>query len=312
MVMSKLRFFILSGTALLLALALVPATARAEDTGCPVGKSGHQITRSPSGRCDVDETPPSPQTQRVTAAKKAAAEAYAAYKDGTASQQQFDAALNRLEAVAGVPPKNTTKGSGIFAYGYVGVSSKAQINYYYCGPATAQDILSYLGPTTSNKYDTVTGAYDAFNGDDTHDQTNLANSFWLATDMYGGTNWGDAYMPFTLNGWHGGSWYVGANSYNLSSSAAWSDVDFDTNYGHPVAENIYYGESTYYPDGFTPRLEGYQHWDVIYQTFSASGAQWASVAQPWPYPGAGTRTPYQTWSWSNVWKAIAANYGIVW
>jgi hypothetical protein len=249
----------------------------------------------------------------VSTAKEAAVAAYEAYKSGNGTEQRLDAALNRLTAVAGDVPRMSTKGvGGPSPYGFVSVSSEAQINSYYCGPATAQDILWYLGPMTSYNYDTVTGAYDTFNGNDTHDQGILANAYWLATEAHGGTNWGPYYMPFTLNGWHGGGWYVGTNSANLTSSSAWSDVDFDTNYSHPVAENVFYGSSTYYPAGFTPSQSGYQHWDVLYQTFSAYGAQWAGIAEPWPYPGAGTRTAYQSQTWSNVWSAINANHGIVW
>lgn len=288
-----------------------PPKARA-DNGCPIGKSGHQIQRSKLGRCDLDETPPSARDLEILAAKQDAAEAYASNVAGTGSTQQLTAALSRVEAVTGERSRPTTARSGPVAYGYVGVSSEAQINWYFCGPATAQDILWYLGPTTSYNLDSVTGVHDSFDYTDSHDQNILANDYWLATVKNGGTNWGNLYMPFTLNGWHRGGWYVGTDSANLTSSGAWIDVDFDTNNGHPVAENVYYGSSTYYPSGFTPSYSGYYHWDVLYQTFTVSGAQWAGIAEPWPYPGAGTRTPYQSQTWSDIWSAISANHGIVW
>jgi hypothetical protein len=276
---------------------------------CPVGKWGHQLERSPLGDC-VDNTPASPEAEKISAAKEAAAEAFAVSKSDEKARGDLDAVLNKLEMLTSEEIRSTTVGDGFQTLGYVGVNSRAQVNSYYCGPATAETILWYLGPGTSSSYDTVTGAYDSFNYSDSHDQGLMANYFWLATDNYSQTYWGDPYMPFTLNGWHGGGWYESAASSGLTSLSAWNDVDFDTNHGHPVAENVVYGSSTYFPAGFSSGTT-YYHWDVIYATNSPAQSS-VGIAEPWPYPGAGTRTAYQTQSWSNVWDAISSWHGIVW
>lgn len=168
--------------------------------------------------------------------------------------------------------------------------------------------LRYLGPTTSVKYDTGTQAYDTLNGDLNHDQPILANSFWLATDTYQQTYWGDAYMPFTLNGWHGGIWYESAASASTTSSQAWGWVDFDMNYTHPIAENPVYRSTTFYPPGFTSG-QTYYHWDTI---MGDNSSFQTGIAQSWPYAGAGTRTPYYWEPWYLQWSAISANQGFVW
>lgn len=184
------------------------------------------------------------------------------------------------------------------------VPSYAQYTSYYCGPATAEDILGYLGPSTSQTYDTVTGAYDSMTGTISHDQPILANNFWLWTDTNGGTNWGDPYMPLTLNNWRGSFWYQGTQSSSLNESQAWIDVDSDMNLSHPIAENVLYSSSTYLPPGF-PSGQNYYHWDVI---FGDDSSFQAGIAQPYGNP----RTAYYWEPWANQWSAIAANHGIVW
>ena len=49
-----------------------------------------------------------------------------------------------------------------------------------------------------------------------------------------------------------------------------------------------------------------------FERIEDSGAQFASIAEPWPNPGNGSRTAYQSQAWTNIWRAISANHGIVW
>jgi hypothetical protein len=242
--------------------------------------------------------------QKVILAKQAAEDAYAAFKAGTGSQQQLDAAESRLYAVTGEPVPPKSQGLSTFA-AILGLTSFAQTTSYYCGPATAMDILWYLGPHRSYAFDTTTGAYDWIVGTPATDQHILANAFWLATDQYGGTNWGNAYMPFTLNSWRASAWYVGANSSGLTSVSAWQKIDADMNVAHPVAENVLYGPSTYSPPGFTSGIT-YLHWDVIHGDNTSFQVK---IAQPWPQ-GTGYGNDYYE-PWGIQFPAIAANHGIV-
>jgi hypothetical protein len=232
------------------------------------------------------------------------AAALAALKAGTGSQNDADIALAQLVKVTGesvVAPKTTAGPSPLTAT--LSVPSYAQYTNYYCGPATAQDILRFLGPTTSRTYDTVTHAYDVVNGNTSHDQPILANAFWLNTSPINGTYWGDPYMPLTLNNWHGSYWYQSTASGNLTQSQAWIDVDSDMNLNHPIAENVLYSASTYLPPGFPSGT--YLHWDVI---FGDNSSFQAGIAQPYGNP----RTPYYWEPWATQYSAIHANHGIVW
>lgn len=193
-----------------------------------------------------------------------------------------------------------------------------QVNSYYCGPASIDSMLWYFGDIvnsqylTSATYDTVTGAYDQITGTDATDQTLLANFFWLATDYYGGTNWGTQYMPFTLNGWRGDSWYIQAAGPYLGGALTQSqylvDVQYDVDRGYPLTQNVRYNSSSFIPDGFAPG--DYEHWDTVYGHFY-SGAQYVQVGQVYASPNY-TFYPYQNIELSRQWNAIAIHHGIVW
>lgn len=285
-----------------------PTNAMAAEP-CPVGKGGVQLTRLPDGSC-ADTSPPTAEEAKILATKQTAARIHEAFQDGRATAAQSDEAFKHVMEITG-ESRVARRGGGVSINGYVGVTSKQQINGYYCGPATAQTILWYLGPITSVEYDSVTGGYDSLNGNEYSDQPILANYHWLATDRYGGTYWGSPYMPYTLNRWRGSGWYVGVASPgaegSLTQSQAGSDINYDTSYGYPVAENTLYSGSSYYPPGFT--VGGYyQHWDTVYYY----GGGTIAIAQPWPYPGAGSRTAYYSRDWNGHWWAIYYGHGIVW
>jgi hypothetical protein len=285
-------------------------TASGEDSGdaCPAGKLGNKMVRAASGVC-VDEAPPPASIQAAQEAKETAVSTYRAFKRGSASEAELNGAVTMAEAAAKTGAPRTLKkglGAGVLS-GYVGVQSFYQINWYYCGPATAQNILRYLGP--SSAWNPELDYWETLNSNPYNDQPILAGHYWLATDTYGGTNWGYWYMPFTLNTWHGGGWYVALNAWETDYWDAWWKIDFDVSHGHPVAENILYATWTYFPAGFASGY--YEHWDTLYATNSPDYSS-VGMAQSWPYPGAGTRYPYQTQSWDNVWLAISSWAGIVW
>lgn len=99
-----LRLYLTIVIALALAVAtLVPTVPSAlADSGCPIGKSDHQLTRDQAGRCVIDNTPPTAAEQEISAAKEAFAHTYAAYRDGSASRASYYAALTRVEIATGV------------------------------------------------------------------------------------------------------------------------------------------------------------------------------------------------------------------
>jgi hypothetical protein len=278
-----------------------PATALGEGGSCPVGKFGHQLVRSAQGDC-IDDTPLSAKMREVADAKTAAEKAYASYRSGKGTKAELDAAETRLSEVSG--EKVATAGVAPLAAS-LSVTPFKQINSYYCGPATAMVLLWYLGPHQSVNVDPATGVRDWLFKTPAHDEPILANWYWLATDQYGGTNWGTAYMPFTLNTWRSSSWYVQVDSFNLDGSTAWLAIDYDMNHAHPVAENVVYRSSTYFPPGFSSGTE-YQHWDTVKSDDSSFNV---GIAQSWP-AGTGVGTTY-TKPWGVHWPAIQQWHGLV-
>lgn len=188
-----------------------------------------------------------------------------------------------------------------------------QINEYYCGPATVQSILAFLGPevsATKNHW----GVHDRLTGDPHIDQPMLASDFWLATDKYHGTMWGDAYIPFTLNAWRGTDWYVASGTPrvggNLTKEMALAAIKFDTDRGYPIAENVLYSPQTYYPAGFWPGVT-YMHWDTVYGHYEENGQQMVQIGQTYGGPGLPYER-YQSVPWDVHWPAIGEWHGIIW
>ena len=188
-----------------------------------------------------------------------------------------------------------------------------QINEYYCGPATVQTILSFLGPEVSATKNHG-GVHDRLTGAPYIDQPMLASDFWLATDKYHGTMWGDNYVPFTLNAWRGTDWYVAWGTPRvggtLTKEGALAAIKFDTDRGYPIAENVIYSPKTYYPAGFWPGVT-YMHWDTIYGHYMEGDRQMVQIGQTYGGPGL-PYEQYQNVPWDVHWNAIGEWHGIVW
>lgn len=309
-------------TFVIIALAVVMTPAAAQTGTCPVGKDGHALT-SVAGQC-VDETPLTPSQQAVLNLKNRAAQAYQAYLDGRGSLAAAQATVANAANAAGVEaPVLSSAASG--SYGGVhpltalSYSPFEQINGNYCGPATAESMLYYQAQRdsahyTSSDYDTVTGAYDTISGTSSSDQPLLANSFWLATDKYGQTYWGTPYMPFTLNGWLGGSWYVQVaspgNGGSLTESQYYADLETDVGSSYVMAEDVIYDGATYYPSGFNPSGT-YRHWDTLYGYATVAGVNDVQQGQVYASPGY-TWEPWQLIPEDTAWSAVDQGNGIVW
>ena len=295
---------------------------------CPTGKGGIQLTLV-SGQC-IDNTPLSAEQRTILSAKEKAVGAYNGVLTGTGTQKASTDADAELAKLTGEAPRPVTHGAMVPAPSAAAVRPGGgpqpdganleayyypfrQINGYYCGPATVQSMLWFLGPTTSVAYDTTSGAYDTINASTSHDQPIFANTYWLATDQNNGTNWGSQYLPFTLNGWRNIPWYYQAAVPNiggtLTQSSALYDIQYDTDRNYPVAENVLYGSASFNPPGFAGT--SYYHWDTVYGYFTSGGIQYVEIGQVY---GDTTATYQQFYNepWNTQWLAIQANHGLVW
>ena len=234
------------------------------DGKCPEGKAGYPplVISEYSGECVGQVGPPT----ELSKAKNALAGLFALAEAGDPMAQRLIAGeVAHIYELSGVTPRELLSfvspgGSGFEALGgrpsvqspsiWLGVTTRRQINSYYCGPATVETILRYLGPQTSATMDTTDNTYPAFTSNSATNQARLANPFWLATDRNRQTGWGPQYIPFALNTWRGSDWYVQAATPNLAGGTltkaqAWINIRTDMLYRHPVAENVKYNDDTY-------------------------------------------------------------------
>ncbi len=263
--------------------------------------------------------------EHILAAKEAAANAYVNSLYGIGSEadvQRAEAVVRKLTGEGNADrtqvstPKNASTAPSVDALRLkLNFFPVEQINSYYCGPATVQTILQFLGPRQSWAVDPITNRHDELTGDPQTDQRLLANHFWLGTDRNNGTNWGDAYVPFALNAWRGTRWYVQAPTANLEGGTLTKDqalrnIRYDTDHGYPVAENVLYSAETYYPAGFMPGIR-YKHWDTIFGQAASDNQTYVQIGQVYH----DKTTPYQRYQqvpWDIHWTAIGGWYGIVW
>jgi len=316
-------------------IALVGA-AMAVLTLLSVEFSGIALAENPEAKCK-DRSPisearydPCRRPATVIAAKVAAATIYDQYLNGAATLKDVQAADRRVEqftrAEVPEPSRNfmavengtdplTKYPAGVQLSGF---QVFAQNNYYYCGPATVQSMLFYFAKKdikfkTAATVNSFTQEYDVVYGHP-RDQHILASEFWLATDKYGGTNYGEPYVPFTLNAWRGDQYYTQhstvTNGGTLNADEFMRAVRYNTDRGFPIAENARYNGYSYYPAGFQPGID-YFHWDLIYGHFYKDGVQYVQQGQPYASPGY-SWAPYQNVPWSTIWTALGSWYGIVW
>jgi len=155
----------------------------------------------------------------------------------------------------------------------------SQINYSYCGPATAYEILYGLGWTSGPNGESLS-------------QSVLAKNSYLKTDANGGTNWSPYVMGPTLNSWTRSGWYIAVNGSGVGSgftSATFiSDLTFDIDDGWPLAGNI-----VEYAGSNNPHLVGHPSSLTIYHWIAIKG-----------YTSYGNNTTYDdsvsgdSWIWS--------------
>lgn len=319
---------VLAGTTLLAGAFSLPLQ---EAQAAPGPNSGCTLEDAMAGRTGPDNCQQylKNRTAEIAAAKIAAANAYDAYLRGRGTAQQIAVAELRLSALTGeriptpvpyqVPTTNGRSNTAGPQPPLSRIQSQfqvfRQVNDIYCGPAAAMSILLFLGATESATYDRTRDENPVLIGDPERDQGILANSFWLATNQYSGTNWGQPYMPFTLNAWRGTDWYVQSGTPKvegtLTREQAWRNIQYSIDRGYPIAVNVRYGPGTFTLAGFNPAIT-YRHWDIISGYYTDSeGKRFVRVSEVYGDPDYGYE-PHQDVPWEEYWLTIGRWHGMVW
>lgn len=161
-----------------------------------------------------------------------------------------------------VLPAVVSKSGGYYRFN---MTHRSQQNGYYCGPATAQMILSRLGYNRSQSGVALS-------------QANLATDAFLMTNSWGRTPWAKAAMSRGLNAWMGKDLYVQAGAPSAASFRAAVSNSF-TKTGRPVVVDTqewsggahYNGHPAYTTFSHLMPVEGYNaSTDTIIALDSAS------------------------------------------
>ncbi|HEX6292742.1 MAG TPA: C39 family peptidase [Herpetosiphonaceae bacterium] len=302
------RLRMLAGLFVLAGLALAPASStfagegKGNHVGTYIGNDAGQVSADGS-KIIPEADPVSAKQQRILERKQELSTEYRKVKQGKLDAKVHEQNYRRFLAEIGEDPHQQgaalAGGSGIgtMAAGYssrtLSLTQVAQINSYYCGPASAYSILGALGKWTS---------YDG----ESLSQSMLATRKYLETDYWGNTPWSvgsSRPYPETLNYWRTGSYYgyyvaVGT-TVNAATFKDNMTYDIDRNWpvggnawevagsqnphlvGHPTNTDIFHWIAIY----------GYANWgDTTYYADPASGASslgWTSVPR---YAGISTNT----------------------
>jgi hypothetical protein len=197
--------------------------------------------------------------QTILSKKSALAVEYAQMKAGKVSVAKFQsdrqAFINQYAGSTTARPTLTpycpviTGGPNVVCgSNWVNLSQQSQTTTYYCGPATASEVLG------------VRSVYKS--------QSFLAGSSYLKTDANGGTNWSPYVMGPTLNTLTNSSWYIAVNGSGVGggfSQSTWeNDLTFDVDNSWAIAGNIVeYANTDPHLVGH-PRSMTIYHWIGIY------------------------------------------------
>ena len=313
-------------------LAILGPSAQAQEPpirdDCYVGK-GPAVT--PDGQpCRPANPKHTPAETALIEAKTAKAEAYQAYQRGEINAQQLEAVSQRFWTLSGEKPVTPEKNRIARALGHdptapqptgsVGLMTALanfwpfeQFYDWQCGPATAESVLWYKGPHTSQY--AVDGS--TITADRQGDQWTLGYSYYTdANAPPQQTSWNPRKIAPTLNRWRVNSdtgFYLtgsvsssGGDLNNLTKSDVMARITDDIDFDYPVAENVEYGGNSYRPLQTTanPFLgpSNWQHWDTVYGYYDLSGTRYVQIGQVW-----GTTRFYDV-PWDQHWTAIG-NYG---
>lgn len=234
-------------------------TARAM-TRTPPSPACTNVVNTGGGSCISGPAVLTLLQQQVLARKNALAAEYAQVRAGRLSYATYQRDVQTFmheyggptTARRGVSPACPSLNDGPYALcgqNWVGLTQQPQQTYYYCGPATAHEVLGVRGVNVS--------------------QSTLAGNNYLKTDADGGTNWSPQVMAPTLNALTNSVYYVPVNGSGAGggfSSSTWqSDLTADVDNGWAIAGNTveYSGTNNPHLVGHPTDLTIY-HWIGIY------------------------------------------------
>lgn len=259
---------------------------------------------------DVSRAVANTSAEDIVAAKTNVADLYAGYLAGSNSESE----VRRAEAVLSVMtgeaiPAVSAGGKARLASDYAPIR---QVTDYYCGPATVQSILWFLGVRDEAAVNAPATA-EGMTGRGDVDQPLLASGSQLGTEYGQGTDWGNV-VPDTINNWRGTRWYQAFGTANaggtLHKDQAWRDIVYAVDHGYPLAANVTLSSNTVLPTGFDPGMD-YQHWETIVGYFVQNGVKYVKVGQVYGAENL-EYDPLQEIAWDTYWPAIGNHYGIVW
>lgn len=291
---------------------------------------GNGAPHTPDGQpCRPSNPKHTASEKALIEAKTAKADAYQAFQRGEINEQQLEAAAQRFWSLSGEeakrPEKNrisralgndptapTSEGSVALMGALANFWPFEQFYNWQCGPASAESILWYKGPHTSQY--AIDGSTITANRQ--NDQWILGYSYYTDANNQGQTSWNPRKIAPTLNRWRVGTdqgFYItgaiassGGDINNLTQSQTMGYIEDDIDYDYPVAENVEYSSSTYLPNtSFTPGTV-WEHWDTVYGYYDYAGTRYVQIGQVW-----GSSRFYDV-AWNTHWSAIVAQHGIVW
>ncbi len=267
----KSLFFAMVFASMLMLMAAATAVADPNtiDTGGGT-RGGGPVVRSAAEQALYD--------QKVKIAQE-----YAAVRAGKLDYATYAADYNAYAAANGLSSSHVSPNTVTMSENTLALNQQKQYTSYYCGPATAEEILNYLGVTTGPHGESLT-------------QGHLGGSCakgYLCTDQEGGTDWyynADYPRPMknTLTDWSGYQYYV-ETDMNQWVSTLLSDIDT----GFPIASNVREWKDT----------DGGQYWLAGHPSNGTyTSGHWVAVHG---YKNSGNTTYYADsvhgttfWSWS--------------
>lgn len=227
-----------------------------------------------------------PREQAILQRKFALAQEYALVRAGKFSfatyKQDYLAFVHQYGGTNAQEPTFVATPATCCSSNHVPWVQSPQHKDYYCGPATAYEILvSY-------------GKYIHPNGD-TLSQETLAGSRYLNTDdpRYLSTPWNPYVMGPTLNAWVGWTFYVAVNGSGVGggfSVDTWKySLTEDIDHGWPLAGNVVERAGPNHPHlvGHTTAVDVY-HWIAIEGYASSGDTTW--------YADSVSGTHFWTWA----------------
>ncbi len=184
---------------------------------------------------------------------------------------------------------------------YTNMTQQRQQQWYYCGPATASEILASLGSSYSQSY--------------------LAGSSWLKTDEYGQTSWNPAVMAPTLTSLNPRNLYYATQSASGTTLTQWqNDLITDIwTYQQPIAGNTVesWGGPYLVGHSYAPQNDfKLYHWVAIYGyseygSYTAYADSISGNSGNWGWTWASHVPPYSTISSSTMYSVLGT-MGWVW